>query len=139
MATFTHDPDRLHPPTLLTSLQREPLVTPRDAPVPGPFTQQTYNVDPALVSMALGAVGEPHRIVYVNVPDRTKRGQGHMRALLTQVMADLDADHMACTTVIRNYEPDCDPERLSGLFADFGFTVDLTDPDPEIEMIREAR
>jgi hypothetical protein len=89
--------------------------------------------------MALGAVGEAHRIVYVNVNDRLKRGQGHMRALLAVVTADLDADGMECTTIIRNYEPDCDPQRLTGLFEDFGFVVEATDPEIELRRVPVAK
>jgi hypothetical protein len=136
MATFTYDPARLHPPEPNTSLTAAPQATTREVPT-GPFTQQTYDTDPALVSMALGSSGEAHRIVYVHIANRTKRGMGHMRALLTQVMLDLDADRMPCTCIIRNYEPDVDPQRLTGLFEDFGFVVEST--DPEISLRRDAR
>jgi len=138
MATFTHDGTRLHPPESLSQPgDAQPLaVTPHAEPT-GPRTHQTYQVDPALISLALGASGEAHRIVYVNVQDRTKRGQGHMRSLMATVMADLDADGMECTSIIRNYEPDCDPQRLTGLFEDFGFVVEST--DPEIELRRPAK
>jgi hypothetical protein len=44
---------------------------------------------------------------------------------------------MECTSIIRNYEPDCDPQRLTGLFEDFGFVVEST--TPEIELRRPAK
>lgn len=140
--TFAHDPRRVHPPAHrwgLPSIAEEenvrviPVVAPRADPET-PRTLSDYNDNYSMVAVAIGASGEPYRIVFINTI-RQYRNQGYARALFTKVLADIDADKRDSTTIIRNIEPDCDPLRLAGFFESFGYAQV---PDQEFPTLHRA-
>jgi GNAT superfamily N-acetyltransferase len=80
-----------------------------------------------MVSIALGGTGEPHRVVYVFTL-APHRNQGRIRALMTQLLADLDAEAAECIIIIRNVEPGCDIPRLTTFFESLGYVQETPDP-----------
>lgn len=168
MATFTHDPSRVHPPASaggypsVAAEEKAPPQSPTTADavsnvvIPGsessvadtpgvnsepdaPRTLSVYGDGFTLISVAIGGSGEPHRIVFVTVT-RAYRGQGRARAMMTQVLADMDADGRDSVVFIQNVEPDCDIARLTGFFESFDYVQTTVDPDyPPPQLFRAAQ
>jgi GNAT superfamily N-acetyltransferase len=94
-----------------------------------PRTVQQLYEDPgiSMISMVLGASGEPHRVMYVTT-QRFWRGQGRARTLLEQICADLDKDGMSCGVRMPNVEPDCDLPRFVAFFEKHGFVSQTPPP-----------
>jgi len=135
MATFAHDPSRVHPPfhegePHVDHTAREPSVTDitQKASDSAPRTQTNYVAERVLVSVAIGGTGEPHRIVYVTT-DRNFRNQGYARDAMNYVLADIDADGRDSTIFIRNVDTDCDVPRLTAFFESLGYVQTTLDPD----------
>lgn len=157
MATFAHDPTRVHPPAKdwgwpsVAAEEGKNVANPPSGPsvadtptvvqgdVVTPLTSSIYNTGESLVAVALGGSGEPHRIVYVSTI-RDARGQGKARANMTQVLADMDADGRDSVVFINNVDPDCDVGRLTGFFESLGYVQQTINPDyPLPQLIRVAQ
>lgn len=148
MATFAHDPTRVHPPASAVdggypSVAKEAHVAgplhdtlPRQEEVEqeAPRTTPTYSDGQTLVSVALGGSGEPHRIVYITTA-KVYRNQGLMRAKMEQILADMDYDERDSTVILRNTDVDCDVPRLQAFFESLGYApmiIDIEDPAPQL-------
>jgi|SRR5262245_2098214 len=151
MPQFAHDPRRLHPPANLSgrasiaeeelvpagepaprhlTMDEDPVIRPHVGEPEDPYrTQQEYQnlTATSRVSVALGELDKPHRIVYCYT-NRRERNLGYMRALVEQIVSDFDHDQRDSEVIIRNVEPDCVVPQLQAFFESLGYVLQEVDP-----------
>jgi ribosomal protein S18 acetylase RimI-like enzyme len=144
MATFAHDPSRVHPPydpeadELAMRLERSVTDTARDVPAPmAPRTLTNYVTERVLAAVALGGSGEPHRLVYITT-DKNYRNQGLARAMMDVVIADFDDDAKDSIIIVRNVDQDCDVPRLVAFFESLGYVQTVLIPEESCPQLARA-